>query len=68
MEINNQNINKNIYDIIKEHEREEKQFNQIRVQYKYNSLTDFNMIKTIISQENKKYELNLKKKAIFNRK
>lgn len=66
MEINNQNINKNIYDIIKEHEREEKQFNQIRVQYKYNSLTDFNMIKTIISQENKKYELNLKKKAIFN--
>jgi hypothetical protein len=64
----NQKISKNIYNIIKEHDREENIFNKMRVQYTYNYTIDYNLIKTIISQENKKYELNLKKQEIFNRK
>jgi hypothetical protein len=64
----NQKISKNIYNIIKEHDREENIFNKMRVQYTYNYPIDYNLIKTIISQENKKYELNLKKQEIFNRK
>ena len=64
----NQKISKNIYNIIKEHNREENIFNKMRVQYTYNYTIDYNLIKTIISQENKKYELNLKKQEIFNRK
>jgi hypothetical protein len=64
----NQKISKNIYNIIKKHDREENIFNKMRVQYTYNYPIDYNLIKTIISQENKKYELNLKKQEIFNRK